>query len=272
MFKNEFIDADESDGDDGNSVGNDDNDNDNNIFINDQLACYNPKNHAWKSLLAFGPKPCSRVLHAAAKIKDHIWLYGGAFDQFRCCDDLYELNMESLTWTLVELVSKLTYPFRVGHTFTAISDHEIALYGGSSVKSDTSLWVLDIQTLSWKQCDALFSDCEDDYGRERHTASMGTESLIIFGGDTYISENEPPCTIDMIQWALAPNSMVKSAMESAYENRSASQREWKTLPRHLLRQLCTMSEIDGADDKNVGNEEDCDVPVSSDVDDIADHI
>ena len=266
LFKIDGID--ESDGDDDNNDGKVGND----IFVNARLACYNPNSHEWKSLLQFGAIPCPRLSHAVTKIKDHIWLYGGAFDRFRCYDDLYELNMESLTWILIEPTSKLTYSFRVGHSLTAISDHEIALYGGSSITNDTSLWLLDTQTLSWKQCDTFLSDYKDDYGRERHTATMGTESLIIFGGDSYISENKSPCTIDMIQWALTPNSMVKSAMESAYENRSASQREWKTLPRHLHRQLCAMSEIDGADDKNVGNEEDCDVPVSTDVNDTADHM
>ena len=168
-------------------------------------------------------------------------------------DDLYELNMDSLTWTLIEPVSELTYSARTGHTFTPISDHEIALYGGSKVNDDTSLWVLDIQTLYWKQCDTSFSDYKDDHGRERHTATMGTESLIIFSGQSFISENivinRPSCNISMLQWTLAPKSLVKSAMETVYNNRSVSQQEWKTLPRHLHHQLCTMHETDAAGDK-----------------------
>ena len=190
MFKEDAKDCDDNDDDDEDydAENNNDNENDDNniLFGNNQLACYNPNNHEWKVVRVWGAPPSPRGNHAVSKIKDHIWLYGGQMRD-EIYDDLYELNMESLTWILIESVSKLTYPFRASHTFTAISDHEIALYGGSKCLNDISLWVLDTQTLSWKQCDASFSDYKDDYGRERHTATMGTESLIIFGGWSYIS-------------------------------------------------------------------------------------
>ena len=240
MFQDDAKDCDDNDDDDDyDAENNNDNENDdNNVFFrNNQLACYNPNNHEWKVVRVRGAAPSPRASHAVAKIKDHIWLYRGRVRD-EIYDDLYELNMESLIWTLIEPVSVLTYSARTGHTFTAISDHEIALYGGAKVNDDTSLWVLDIQTLSWKQCDTSFSDYKDDYGRERHTATMGTESLVIFGGWSYISEtisfNEPSCNISMLQWTLTPKTLVKSAMETVYKNRSVSQHEWKILPRHLI--------------------------------------
>ena len=151
---------------------NDNNDDDNGKISNNQLACYNLNNHEWKIVQVWGAAPSPRESHAVAKIKDHIWLYGGRVKN-EIYDDLYELNMESLTWTLIEPVSELTHSARSGHTFTAISDLEIALYGGATVNDDTSLWLLDLESLSWKQSDASLSDHIDDYSRERHTATMG---------------------------------------------------------------------------------------------------
>ena len=254
FIKDDSKEGDDSDDDDDN---NNDSDDDGKFSWNNQLACYNPNNNKWNTVLFWGTAPSPRSSHAVAKIKDNIWLYGGQTIN-GIHDDLYKLNMESLTWTLIESSSGLIYSARTGHTFTAVSDHEIALYGGSRFTNDTSLWILDIQTLSWKECDTLFSDCTDGYGRERHTATMGADSLIIFGGWSYsswnVSEHEPSCNINMLQWTLAPKSLVKSAMETVYKNRSVSQQEWKTLPRHLYRQLCAMRKIDAADDKDVGDE------------------
>ena len=246
----------ESYGNDGDDGSGDDNDKEI-ISYNDQLACYNPSNQKWIQAWQFGAIPSPRSGHAVAKIKEHIWLCGGQMAD-EIYDDLYELSMKSLTWTLIEPVSKLTYSARTGHTFTAISDHQIALYGGARVEDDTSLWFLELETLSWKECETSYFDFTDDYGRERHTATVGAESLIIFGGNSYISEDESTCTIDMLQWTLAPKSLVKSAVESAYKNRSVSQEAWKTLPRHFYHQLHAMDEIDAADDSNRDDEEDCD--------------
>ena len=69
-----------------------------------------------------------------------------------------------------------------------------------------------------------------------------------------ISWDEPSCNINMLQWTLRPKTSVKSAMETAYKNRSVSQQEWNTLPRHLYHQLRAMDEIDAADDKSIGDE------------------
>ena len=94
---------------------NNDNDNDHNdkFFWNNQLACYNPNNHEWKIVRVWGAAPSSRASLAVARIKDHIWLYGGKMGD-EIYDDLYELNMESLTWTLIEPVSVLTHSARTG--------------------------------------------------------------------------------------------------------------------------------------------------------------
>ena len=63
-------------------------------------------------------------------------------------DDLYEVNMLSLTWTQVQTSGSLSPMKRHSHSFTAISDEQILLYGESN---DNTSWILDLPSLSWRE-------------------------------------------------------------------------------------------------------------------------
>ena len=63
-----------------------------------QLLCFDTTSKEWMNPECFGSVPSPRTRQAVTKIDDTVWLYGG--DNFPTSfDDLYELNMLSLTWT-----------------------------------------------------------------------------------------------------------------------------------------------------------------------------
>ena len=76
-----------------------------------------------------GSWPTPRAAHAAAVLDDKILLFGGRHDSRRL-NDLWVLDMEQMTWT--EITCEQMPAGRSWHSFTAVSDDEVLLYGGLS--------------------------------------------------------------------------------------------------------------------------------------------
>ena len=117
-----------------------------------------------------------------AEIRANVWLFGGK-DRDKCFHDLYKLNMESLTWTKIQTAGSLTPMDQATHSFTAISNKQIILYGGSDVNP---CWILDLPSLSWREYYSpsyVDGEATENNGRCRHTGTIGTDSIIIFGGE-----------------------------------------------------------------------------------------
>lgn len=86
------------------------------------------------------------------------------------------------TWTWSEIIPVSTSPVgRSWHTFTAVSDGGLFLFGGLSVdcKPMSDGWLLDVETKKWREVQHPFKDKP----RLWHTASPGKDSdVIVFGG------------------------------------------------------------------------------------------
>ena len=72
--------------------------------MNNQLLCFNPKIQKWTNPQCFGDVPSPRSDHASTIIKPKVWLFGGYNKNCTIHDDIFELNMHSLTWTQIGTV------------------------------------------------------------------------------------------------------------------------------------------------------------------------
>ena len=218
------------------------------IGYNNQLCCFSPSTQVWKIAKSSGTVPSPRHRHAITKITDNIWLYGGE-DQHTGFDSLYMLNMVSLTWTQVHTHGTLSPKQRASHSFIAISNEQIVLYGGSK---NTSPWLLDLSSLSWRQRHGqAFELLTEKAGWWMHTGTIGMHSILILGGRK--ATHEMGVSNEFVHIDFKPKSLLKSCLDVAYKHRSLLQCKWNILPRNLCAQLRAMCELSEDIDNNTGN-------------------
>ena len=183
---------------------------------NNQLCCFKPSTEKWMSVKCSGMIPSPRDCHAVTKIRKNIWLHGGK-DEHNMFQDLYELNMLTLTWTQIHTTGSLHPMKRYFHSLVAISDEKIVLCGGSE---DSSVWILDLPSLLWKRNTAInFNGEKKDGGRKRLTGTLGPNGIIIFGQRTstdHLALNSSGFSLFMTE----PQSLLKSCLKSVYKYRS----------------------------------------------------
>ena len=140
---------------------------------NNQLLCYDPNTQKWTNPQSFGDVPSPRADHASTIIKNKLWLYGGIYNVLY--GDMFELAMDSLTWTQVQIVQPGPEGRMFG-TLTAVTEDQLVLHGGLPKSNDT--WIMDLTSHSWR----MYASGKD-HSRWYHTGSLDlTSSVIIFGG------------------------------------------------------------------------------------------
>ena len=160
-------------------------------FENNQILCFDPSCTEWTNPQSFGDIPAPRSCHSTAIIRDKAWLYGGFNVHSEPFGELHELDMHSLTWTMIENCD--VQPFYQNFcTLTAITDNQLVMNYGIS-KTDkpqnVSTWILDISTKSWNKhsavdkgyCPKIFNTC---------TRGINN-SVMIIGGEYVYSKRKP---------------------------------------------------------------------------------
>ena len=153
-----------------------------NFIINNQLLCYNPNINEWTNPRCFGAVPTPRYGHESASIKDKVWIFGGWDQNWTLHDDMFELTMDSLTWTHIETV-KPRPQARQWFTLTALTNNHLVLHGGNNggYNSDSTLsdtWIMDLTSYSWRPYKS-----RKDHTRRSHTASVCfSNNVMIIGG------------------------------------------------------------------------------------------
>ena len=121
----------------------------NDMHFNNQLLSFNPSCKEWVDLKCSGSVPSPRAAQASTVIGVTVWLYGG-YNASGTLDDLYDLNMSSLTWTHAQTGD--TNPQRRSScSLNAITHQQLVLHGGvgSDHKSLSDTWILDLTSQSW---------------------------------------------------------------------------------------------------------------------------
>ncbi|KAJ8308173.1 hypothetical protein KUTeg_013047 [Tegillarca granosa] len=194
-----------------------------------------------------GAIPCPRAAHGAARIDSKVYVFGGRFLTERK-NDLYSLDLLTLTWNrefTYEAAGEEMPCGRSWHTFSAISETMIFLYGGFS-QDEIPLsdgWILDVSVMKWIKLDHIPNNCP----RLWHTACVSPSSdVIIHGGcSNNILDNtlQTEHCRDVIVFNLQPYSLLRLCLEAVYQYRQSTESEWEYLPEMLSYWLKSKSKI-----------------------------
>ena len=190
---------------------------------NNQLVYFDPYNHGWKNAACFGDVPSPRAHASVANMKDKVWLHGGIAKTVK--DDLYELNMHSLTWTTID--SSAPMPEAVCASLTPITDSQLLLYAHNFTMSP---WILNLKSYTWREHHAM-----EDFRRRNHTSMTGLNSgVVILGGKRIVERCDRP----LFSVMLEPKKLEQSAMKMIYQHRT--ELPWKSV---LPDALCARIDI-----------------------------
>ncbi|XP_060573402.1 kelch domain-containing protein 2-like [Ruditapes philippinarum] len=198
---------------------------------NNQLLVYDLESNRWSNPMLQGPVPVPRAAHTAVRLKNVVYLFGGRHGDIRM-NDLHSLELETLTWSGELYVEGACPCGRSWHTFTAVSDEVIFLYGGYSDNfvSLSDAWQLNVTDRQWSQITMPF--CKP---REWHTAFCSTDGeILIFGGfenDT-LKWNEPLKTSnEVLTLQLKPHCLKRLCLQTVYIHWPSD--KWTILPKPL---------------------------------------
>ena len=197
------------------------------LLQNNQLLSYNPNTNKWENCQYFGAVPIPRFGHASAIIRKTVFLFGGHNQIQENVNDLFQLDMHSLTWTQLGF-GQASPQARGWCSLTATSNNQLVLHGGCTTErtlSDT--WILDGTSYSWR----LYTSMKDHH-RSYHAATLGlSSSVIIIGGDNDVNENDD--VYNSIFWVqLEPRSLQELASRTIYKHKANL--PWKCLPKKLM--------------------------------------
>ena len=193
---------------------------------NNQLLCFDPNIQMWTNPQCFGAVPSPRSGHSSTISGEKAWLYGGQDTDVNCFDNLFELNMSSLTWNQIPTKSPRPQAC-ILCTLTVVTESQLVLCGGSSGKKHISdTWIMDLTTHSWKRYTSA-----NDHTRVFHTATVGLyRSVIIMGGRKCILD-EYKGYHPMLYVMLEPDSLQTLALHIIHKHRD--ELPVKFLPKKL---------------------------------------
>ncbi|KAG2243787.1 hypothetical protein Bca4012_015952 [Brassica carinata] len=100
---------------------------------------------------ASGNVPVSRGGHSITLVGSRVFVFGGEDKKRRLLNDLHVLDLETMTWDVVETSQTRPVP-RFDHTAATHSDRYLLVFGGCSHSIFFSdLHILDLQTMEWSQ-------------------------------------------------------------------------------------------------------------------------
>ena len=141
-------------------------------------------------------------------------------------EEMYELNLLSLSWTRIETTQKPTKGWF--STLTPITGSHLLLHGGSG--DLMAPWIFDVDSCTWRQ---LPSSLNDKHGRVRHSGITGLQrNVIIIGGQNLNIHEDIDIYTPFFCVMLEPKSLQQVAMTTIYKNRS--ELPWKILPPKLI--------------------------------------
>ncbi|XP_048231831.1 acyl-CoA-binding domain-containing protein 4 [Ricinus communis] len=98
-----------------------------------------------------GKAPVARGGHSATLVGSRLIVFGGEDGSRRLLNDLYALDLEKMTWDVLETTQTPPAP-RFDHTATIHAERYLIVFGGCSHSIFfNDLHVLDLQTMEWSQ-------------------------------------------------------------------------------------------------------------------------
>ena len=195
-----------------------------------QLLSYDPVVGAWSDVQSLGAIPSPRDEYAMTKAADTVFLYGAR----PAIDELYKLEMHTLTWTHVQPVGPNVPLGRRRHTITALTPNLLILHGGLYDMNGTcaDTWLFDVQSLTWTKN-------EENRDRFDHIAFEGNNNIIILGGLTCFPEWE---MADILYMSIfyEPTGLVEVALRNVHKNLKLLEPKEYDMPEEIFLRLENM--------------------------------
>ena len=195
---------------------------------NNQLLWYDPSSQSWTNPQCFGAVPSPRHGHDSTIIRNTLWLFGGKSTSGHH-NDIFELNMHSLTWTEIQ-TNEPSPRARRYCSLTAVTDDQLVLHGGKGnggTMNDT--WIMDLTSHLWRMYTS-----EKDHPRSYHQGSSGlNSSAIMFGVSKFCDTLE--AYNHTFRVMLEPKCLQQLAMKIIHKHQD--ELPWKCLPVKLISRL-----------------------------------
>ena len=204
-------------------------------YLTNQLNCFDPIHQEWTNVQSIGTIPSPRCDVGCTQVKESVYVHGGTLPYRDVADDLYELNMPTLTWVKLAIDESVAPLKRAGHSLTATGNYEIILHGGCFVhnRDYNDTWALFLKTLTWREITR-----ENDEPRCAHSAIKLNNSILIIGG--YAEYHENPQAISQLCLTRQPMSLEQLSLRSVHKYRNIIQPEDCDMPSHCYERFNDM--------------------------------
>lgn len=121
---------------------------------NNDVYIYNFKDNEWTKLNIKCEAPCPRSGHSSVVYEDkennceYMYIFGGKNSKNQKLNDLWKLNLQTLTWSLIITDTQITP--RSGHSSDVYKDY-IVVYGGifDITRELNDLHIFDLKKEQW---------------------------------------------------------------------------------------------------------------------------
>ena len=189
---------------------------------NNQLLSYDPFCQMWINVACSGDVPVPRAEASSAIVNDRAYLLGGQTHLF-IDNDLYELNMHSITWTRIETTGGSSTGYS-GDSLIPVLGNKLARYGGC----EGSIWIFDTHSHTWKELLGNKVGC--DY---HHTGITGLHGSAVILGKTIQPQGQAYNPVITVR--IEPKSLQQFAMQTVYHK--VDRTFWGMLPKKLTRKM-----------------------------------
>ncbi|XP_053402177.1 kelch domain-containing protein 2-like isoform X3 [Mercenaria mercenaria] len=219
---------------------------------NNQLLVYDIDTNKWSNPKCQGQVPLPRAAHTAVRLKNLVYIFGGRHGNTRM-NDLHSLELETLTWSGELYVEGACPCGRSWHTFTAVSDEVVFLYGGYSTSGVPlcDAWQLNVRHRQWSQITV-----PPNRPRLWHTSCCTSEGeILVFGGcenDIFQFDEPNKHANEVLVFQLQPYRLQRQCLQTVYKHYTSD--KWCILPKTLQDWLLKKKQLEIIKSKDNGQE------------------
>ena len=223
------------------------------LEIDNELLCFDPSIPAWSSPTCSGDIPPTLKKASSAKIDNTVWLYAGMTDfngagPHPFHDDIYELNMNSFVWTLVETDGSRPLGLCAA-SLTPTASRQLVYHGGRMGlvgRGEDKSWIFDVDSHTWREHTE-----EHGYNRHHHSGITDLDgNVLIIGGEAKYDRrvrrtDKYPVShqfLFLVTLHPKPKTLVQVAVKMIYKHRTDLL--WKVLPPTLIHKLMGTNNFD----------------------------
>eukprot|EP01112_Ceratiomyxa_fruticulosa_P000175 TRINITY_DN1018_c0_g2_i5.p1 TRINITY_DN1018_c0_g2~~TRINITY_DN1018_c0_g2_i5.p1 ORF type:complete len:592 (+),score=135.87 TRINITY_DN1018_c0_g2_i5:256-2031(+) len=152
------------------------------VYLND-IVLYHAITKEWIAAYACGNCPSGRSKHTATRVGNFLFIIGGG-DGVRLYDDVFVLDLESMTWSSPPLKGVPPSP-RWGHSTAFLPPSQLIVFGGySGGNRMNDVHILNIDTFTWTRVPNVGRSGNEDIPSPRagHTATLVGRHMLVMGG------------------------------------------------------------------------------------------